>query len=242
MKDSVALFRRPGYESQIEQISSRYQIPIIANQQNSSNRFLLDIEDGILKLMEPGSVRFRPIYCHSDSLQRISRRTLLGRAIGRKAQTVIDATAGLGGDAFLLSRMGYSVLAIERQPVIAALLEDGILRILERSGRINIEFRFADSRKTLFDLNESADVIYLDPMYPAGRKSSVAVARPIRILRELAGDDSDSDTDSLLDASLKSAAKRVVLKRPHFAEPLRTDKLSDSVKGKLVRYDLYQVT
>ena len=240
MKDSVALLQRPGYESHIEQISSKYQIPVVANQQNSSIRFLLDIEDGILKLIEPGSVRFRPIYCHSDSLQRISRRTLLGRAIGRKVQTVIDATAGLGGDAILLSRMGYSVLAIERQPVIAALLEDGILRILERSDQIELEFRFADSRKTLSKLNESPDVIYLDPMYPLGRKSSVAVARPIRILRELAGD--DSDAESLLNASLKSASRRVVIKRPHFAEPLRRDKLSDSVKGKLVRYDLYQVT
>ena len=240
MKDSVALLHRPGYESQIEQISSKYQIPIVANQQNSSIRFLLDIEEGILKLIEPGPVRFRPIYCHSGSLQRISRRTLLGRAIGRKSQTVIDATAGLGGDAFLLSRMGYSVLAIERQPVIAALLEDGISRILEKSDRITIEFRFADSKKTIFRLNESPDVIYLDPMYPAGRKSSVAVARPIRILRELAGD--DSDTDSLLNASLKKASRRVVIKRPHFAEPLRRDKLSDSVMGKLVRYDLYQVT
>ena len=240
MKNSVALLQRPGYESQIEQISSKYQIPVVANQQNSSIRFLLDIEDGILKLIEPGSVRFRPIYSYSGSLQQISRRTLLGRAIGRKAQTVIDATAGLGGDAFLLSRMGYSVLATERQPVIAALLEDGILRILQRSDRIKLEFRFADSRKILSNLNESPDVIYLDPMYPVGRKTSVAVARPIRILRELAGD--DSDAESLLNTSLKSASRRVVIKRPHFAEPLRRDKLSDSVMGKLVRYDLYQVS
>ena len=240
MKDSVAVLHRPGYESQIEQISAKYQIPIVASQQNSSVRFLLDIEEGFLKLIESGPARFRPIYCHSASLQRISRRTLLGRAIGRKAQTVIDATAGLGGDTFLLSRMGYSVLAIERQPVIAALLEDGISRILEKSDRITIGFRFADSKKTIFNLNESPDVIYLDPMYPAGRKSSVAVARPIRILRELAGD--DSDTDSLLNASLKKASRRVVIKRPHFAEPLRRDRLSDSVMGKLVRYDLYQVT
>ena len=240
MKVSVALLQRPGYESQVEQISSKYQIPTVVNQENSSIRFLLDIEDGILKLIEPGSVRFRPICCHSGSLQRISRRTLLGRAVGRKAQTVVDATAGLGGDAFLLSRMGYSVLAIERHPVIAALLEDGISRILEKSDRIKLEFRFADSRKTLINLNESPDVIYLDPMYPTGRKSSVAVARPIRILRELAGD--DSDADSLLDASLRSASRRVVIKRPRFAESLRRDRLSDSVTGKLVRYDLYQVT
>ena len=240
MKDSVALLQCPGYESQIEQISSKYQIPVVANQQNSSIRFLLDIEDGILKLIEPGSVKFRPIYSYSGSLKRISRRTLLGRAIGRKVQTVIDATAGLGGDAILLSRMGYSVLAIERQPVIAALLEDGILRILERSDRIKLEFRFADSRRILSNLNESPDVIYLDPMYPVGRKASVAVARPIRILRELAGD--DSDAESLLNTSLKFASRRVVIKRPHFAEPLRRDKLSDSVMGKLVRYDFYQVS
>ena len=44
---------------------------------------------------------------------------------GRKA---IDATAGMGEDAFLLAAQGYEVTLYEQNPVIAALLKDAIRR------------------------------------------------------------------------------------------------------------------
>ena len=42
--------------------------------------------------------------------------------------TVVDATAGLGRDAFVLAQLGCSVTLIERNPLVAALLEDGLQR------------------------------------------------------------------------------------------------------------------
>ena len=44
---------------------------------------------------------------------------------GRKA---IDATAGMGEDAFLLAAQGYEVTLYEQNPVIAALLKDALRR------------------------------------------------------------------------------------------------------------------
>ena len=41
---------------------------------------------------------------------------------------VLDATAGLGRDAFVLATLGCEVSLIERQPLIAALLDDGLSR------------------------------------------------------------------------------------------------------------------
>ena len=51
----------------------------------------------------------------------------VGIAQGIRPQ-VLDATAGLGKDAFVLASLGCQMTLIERQPLIAALLEDGLAR------------------------------------------------------------------------------------------------------------------
>ena len=51
----------------------------------------------------------------------------VGIAQGVRPQ-VLDATAGLGKDAFVLASLGCQMTLIERQPLIAALLEDGLAR------------------------------------------------------------------------------------------------------------------
>lgn len=233
------LVQSTGYESQIRSIAIEYGIPIFPDTHPNQCRFTLEFDEGALKLNEPGKIKYRPIFLRSDRIRPASRRTLLGQAIGRKVKSVVDVTAGLGGDSVLFARMGYSVLALERNPVVSALLEDGITRISATNDWMSIGHGYGDARSILTDLNEMPDVIYLDPMYPDGRKRSVKVSRPLRILRELVGD--DSDADELLALCLKSALKRVVVKRPHFAESLRQEGLTDRVLGKLVRYDIYQL-
>ena len=46
------------------------------------------------------------------------------KAVGRPRGLVVDATAGLGGDAFLLAVAGFEVLAIERNPEVFAALQE----------------------------------------------------------------------------------------------------------------------
>ena len=168
----------------------------------------------------------------------------LARAIGVKPANplwVIDATAGLGEDAWLTASWGCRVTAIERCPIVAALLGDG----LERARNTNpvvaarIQLVEADTRQWLNSLSANAkpDVIYLDPMFPP-RSKTVTAKKGIRLLRRLVGD--DLDVPALADLAIQVAQKRVVIKRSLRAQPLLGDP-TFSKKGKAVRYDVYAV-
>jgi 16S rRNA (guanine1516-N2)-methyltransferase len=105
---------------------------------------------------------------------------------------------------------------------------------VERAGS-KIEVVHADARVAL--QTRRAEVVYLDPMYPAGRKT--AERKPLRTLRMLVGD--DSDAAGLLDAARKAAIRRVIVKRPLRAAPL-AEKPHHTHEGKAVRYDVYLKT
>lgn len=138
----------------------------------------------------------------------------LAKAVGLKANkslNIIDATAGLGKDAFILASLGANVILIERSPVVAALLQDALERAQEQ---VSMKLVKNDAIKFLTTLKDNpTDVIYLDPMYPQRSKSS-AVKKDIKMLQMLLG--SDQDEGDLLTTAL-ACAKRVVLKRPNWA-------------------------
>ena len=169
----------------------------------------------------------------------LSRRQPLARALGKKARTVVDATAGYCQDALLFALMGYRTTAIERSPVVLALARDGLRRLTARAG-ITLDKRLrlieGDGRVLLPSITPPPEVIYLDPMFPPKRKKSAAVKKEMRLLRALVGD--DSDAHELLEISRRVALDRVVVKRPDDAPPLAPDP-SMSLAGKLVRYDVY---
>ncbi|TRX55251.1 class I SAM-dependent methyltransferase [Thalassomonas sp. M1454] len=167
----------------------------------------------------------------------------IAKAIGLKhgfEPNVLDATAGLGRDAFLLASLGCKVTMMERQLPVAALLDDGLER-----GKNDAELGgWLEQRLSL--INESSiegmeklsdiDVVYLDPMYPH-REKSAAVKKEMRVFQTLVG--SDPDADDLLDKALALAKYRVVVKRPSYAEPLNGKKPSTSIKMKKNRFDVY---
>ena len=169
----------------------------------------------------------------------LSRRQPLARAFGKKTRTIVDATAGYGQDALLLALMGFHVTAIERSAVIAALVEDGLQRLLSQKGAgpaERLRFLNGDSRALLPAILPRPDAIYLDPMFPPKRRKSAAVKKEIRMLRELVGD--DGDAPELFEISRGLAGDRVVVKRPDEAAPLAPHP-NMSFAGKLVRYDVY---
>jgi 16S rRNA (guanine1516-N2)-methyltransferase len=170
----------------------------------------------------------------------LSRHQPLARAIGKDSQVVLDATAGLGHDSALLACMGFDVIAVERSPVIAALLRDGLQRALQIDGlRERLEGRLAiinaDAREVLQRGDLQVDAVYIDPMFPPKRKASALAKKSIRIVRAVVGD--DEDAAALFD-SARTACRRVVVKRPTYAPPL-ADRPTASLTGKLVRYDIY---
>lgn len=154
---------------------------------------------------------------------------------------ILDATAGLGRDAFVLAQLGCRVMLIERHPVIAALLADGLAR-----GRLDPQVGPIIERMQLRPGNairlmetwagEAPQVIYLDPMFPHREKSSL-VKKEMSMLRPLVGD--DLDAPALLSAALALATHRVVVKRPRKAPSVAGPQVGYVLEGKSSRFDIY---
>ena len=170
----------------------------------------------------------------------------LARAVGMKAgfsPSIWDGTAGLGRDALVLASLGSRVTLCERAPVLAALLHDALLRATQDADadgwiQARLQLLHADSVVALGVLadSERPDVVYLDPMYPAG-KPSVLVKKEMRALQLLLGDDRDSG--ALLEVALTRATRRVVVKRPRRAGWLSGAQPTTCVESKNTRYDIY---
>lgn len=170
---------------------------------------------------------------------------LVAKAVGlqkTKARLhVLDATAGLGQDAFVLAGLGCRVTLLERNPVIHALLADGLARAAlnpECAAIVaNMELQPGSSIEWLHQAGqEAADVIYLDPMFPHRDKSAL-VKKEMQVFRQVVGDDDDSE--QLLEAAMASARYRVVVKRPRKAPAVAGPAPATRVEGKSSRYDLY---
>lgn len=166
----------------------------------------------------------------------------IAKAVGLKhgfTPHVLDATAGLGRDAFVLASLGCKLTLMERMPVVAALLNDGIERAKlnnEVSDIANNMQLIHGSSIEQMDLANGPDVVYLDPMFPH-REKSAAVKKEMRIFQSLVGE--DLDADSLLEPALALAKYRVVVKRPSYAPPLADKKPSMSINMKKNRFDVY---
>ncbi|RMD79651.1 MAG: rRNA methyltransferase, partial [Gammaproteobacteria bacterium] len=166
----------------------------------------------------------------------------LARAVGlrgRRELRVLDATAGLGADAWVLAGLGCRVTAVERHPVVAALLADGLRRAAlaggwaaERAGRIRL---VQGEAREVLEEEGPWEAACLDPMYPE-RRASALPRRAMRLLRELVGE--DPDAGALLEAAL-ARARRVVVKRPRRAPPLGGREPHHRVAGSSTRFDVY---
>ena len=185
-----------------------------------------------------------------DDLSRMIRRVsaanlnseLLIRAAKPKKSgetlTCIDATAGFGEDALLLAAAGFSVTLCERDPVIAALLKSG----LENAAGVP-ELSAAVSRMTAVECDsmdymrscaEAPDVVLLDPMFPARKKSGL-IKKKLQLIQML--EEPCGDEEGLLSAALSLRPGKIVVKRPAKGAYLAGRKPDYSVFGNSVRYD-----
>lgn len=168
----------------------------------------------------------------------------IAKAVGVQGSvrpSVLDLTAGLGGDAFVLAGLGCQLNLAERQPVVRALLADGLAR-----GELDIDvgevvaamvLQKGDALSTMASWQGVApQVIYLDPMFPHTGKSA-QVKKEMALFRQLVG--SDKDADALLTPALALASHRVVVKRPRIAPDLDQHKPTYRLEGKANRFDIY---
>ncbi len=170
------------------------------------------------------------------------------RACGVKAGNairVLDATAGLGRDAWLLAHVGADVVCCERSPIIQALLQDGLRRAALDPACAAISARLhlhtGSSLELLRDMAalpvaERPETVYLDPMFPHREKSAL-VKIDMRLFRDVVGE--DPDADALLAAARAVATRRVVVKRPKHAPDLGGVEPHQRMLGQSSRFDLY---
>ncbi|MGE8502753.1 MAG: class I SAM-dependent methyltransferase [Pseudomonas sp.] len=219
--------------------------------QEGETEFALQLGDDGLQLVELGDKAPGPVRVDFVEGAAAHRRQfgggsgqMIAKAVGVQPgvrPNVLDATAGLGRDAFVLASLGCRMTLIERQPLVAALLEDGLQR-----AALDLEVAPIAERMRLFTGNaielmrnwqgEAPQVIYLDPMFPHRDKSAL-VKKEMRLFRPFVGD--DLDAPALLEAALALATHRVVVKRPRKAPAIEGGKPGYVLEGKSSRYDIY---
>ena len=179
-----------------------------------------------------------------------TRRNHLARACGithSDYPSILDGTAGLGIDGFMLASLNCKVKLVEKNPVIFALLSDGVRRLhlasaadkLLNVAYENISYVCDDTEQVLAQQTLSDfkyDVIYLDPMFPLKQKESKS-KKAMQALQYLSG--IEDDCDKLLNLAIKSARKRVVIKRPLRSDYLCNREPTLSLKGSSVRFDVF---
>ncbi|MBF0109566.1 MAG: class I SAM-dependent methyltransferase [Magnetococcales bacterium] len=199
-------------------------------------------------------------------IRQEGKNSLLARAIGLRKHpdaTILDATAGLGRDGFLLAVHGCTVHLCERSPMVAALLRDGLergmndpdtafiirehIRLHEGNAR-SLLVSFSSPASMTLPATESnisapsppipvrADVVYLDPMFTTTANAPRA-KKDIQGLRLILGP--DNDARELLQPALDHARRRVVVKRSLKSPPLGDRTPDFSIRGTTIRYDVY---
>ena len=109
---------------------------VTAELPREAGALVLYLDDQGISLGETGKKAPKPVQVDFVGGKAAHRRQygggksqLIAKAVGLKTGVkprVLDATAGLGGDAFVLAGLGCDMLMMERHPVVAALLQDGI--------------------------------------------------------------------------------------------------------------------
>ncbi|GAB3388569.1 class I SAM-dependent methyltransferase [Azotobacter armeniacus] len=236
----------PVFHEAAQSLAERLDLPL-----GGEAQFALQLGEQGLQLAELGPQAPGPV--RVDFVEgAVAHRRLFGggsgqmiaKAVGVQPGVrprVLDATAGLGRDAFVLACLGCEVTLIERQPLIGALLEDGLVRAARDPDVAPVVARMilrsGDAIEQMHAwAEEPPQVIHLDPMFPHRDKSAL-VKKEMRLFRPLVGD--DPDAPALLEAALALASHRVVVKRPRKAPCIAGPKPGYSLDGKSSRYDIY---
>jgi len=204
--------------------------------------FVLRVDSAGLALHSTREAQTGPVRVDfaAPAVQRRARDRLRGqfllRAVGTGSE-VLDATAGLGRDAFLLASAGKRVHLLEREPAVFALLADGLRRAALDAELAPVAARMELQHGDFLDWGESrrCDVAYLDPMFPLPQRRARA-KKEMAFLQQLVEQRSEA---GLLAKALGCARDRVVVKRPPREGWLEETEPAFSHGGRVSRYDVY---
>lgn len=247
----ICLADQIKYYELAERLAEQWQIPFYKTDKTAHADGLFLIIDQQVKLQQGGKKAPGAVLVDFVSGSVAHRRKFGGgngqsiaKAVGVTGSyqpSVVDATAGLGGDAFVLATLGCKVTMMERHPVVFELLDDGLKRAQQAPEIDDIIERLSlqqGAAQTLLKnyAKDSVDVVYLDPMFPHS-ESKAQVKKEMQLFRQLVG--FDLDEDELWQAADNAARCRVVVKRPRKAPFLAEQAPSYSLEGKANRFDIY---
>jgi 16S rRNA (guanine1516-N2)-methyltransferase len=250
--DIALAAEEPELAARAARLAHTFNIPLLRSNQLKP-RFLLmlcpqglELQDREAGRQSPLRIDFLSGYYRYRRRRGGGRSQALARAVGLKhgaTPTVVDATAGLGKDSFVLAALGCRVVMCERSPAVAALLEDALRRASENPEirhwvKHRLRLRFGDSLILMPQVAALTppEVIYLDPMYP-WRSKSALVKREIRTVGFLV--ERKCDARLLLERALELAVSRVVVKRPIKAPRLDGPDPNHAILSTNTRYDVY---
>lgn len=240
-------------------LAAKLRLPILVPEEIDSTGprpvWILSYTDKGLQLLQLSGTRQKPqclLYVDfiggKNGYRLANNRTIqqpLARAVGIKRgirPAILDATGGLGADSLVFASLGCQVVLCERNPVLYALLADGLQRAAEHDATAsitdNLTLVHADSRNYLNSAGHTFDTVYLDPMYPELQKTALNSAE-MRTIRDLVGD--DSDIHLLWQTAMRFAKCRVVVKRPRKGIGASNIPPSYSQVMKSSRFDIYLV-
>lgn len=238
--------------TQLEQLAKSLRLPLLSNAPDAE--YLLYKNINRLELINAAEPKTKAI-CVDFEAGKTHHRRLYGggkgqdfsKALGLQKYpeaTIIDATAGLGGDAFVMATLGCKVTLLERNIIVQQLLSDGLTRadssedseVQAIASRMRLVQQQAVSYLESLEADEYPQLIYLDPMFPQREKNAL-VKKEMRFFHDIVGKDEDSA--ELLEVALTRAIERIIVKRPIKAETLNSRKPDFDIRGKTVRYDIY---
>ncbi|RUO79908.1 16S rRNA methyltransferase [Idiomarina tyrosinivorans] len=227
----------------------------LPNQASVEDRFQLQLDAEGLALHWCGEsvAPLRIDFSHGKAAYRAQhtswRNEALAKAVGvkqGKRPVVLDLTAGLARDAFMLASVGCPIYLAERHPVVRLLLADGI----QRGQQLDSEVGEACRRMLLLPLRDVtlqqqlmqqhfgiADVAYADPMYPKTGKRKAQVKKDMQMFQQLVGE--DNDADQLMPLAEQYGCQRIVVKRPGDAPNLDQRQPNYVLGSKKHRFDIY---
>ena len=233
------------------------RLHLALHEKSTELQLFLEQPSSALTLVRPDGVKLYVDFVAGKTRHRNNESGqgagVLRRALGLKAffkrhnrhPDIVDGTGGWGQDAWAIASTGCEVRVIEQNCVVHALLEDALHRAqLDDSSAANaarIELVNANAVDAL--PFSTADVIYLDPMYPVRARKKADSKKAMQFLHALLGPSEESASELLLTAALQSSAERVVVKRPKGAEPLSAPAewagQKTTIESPNTRYDVY---
>ena len=241
--------------------------------------YLLEFTQQGLVLRPSADKGYGSILCDFASSEHSHRRRhgggngqAIAKAVGvsgKFAPQVLDLTAGLGGDGFVLASLGCKVCMLERNPIVHSLLADGLSRGVqaghEYAQQGDDELEQVINRLSLLECNSASylsDLVNKSAAFDSEEKAQqtedleawrpdVVYVDPMFPLRKKSAKvkkqmqafhaivGTDPDADNLLANALTVARYRVVVKRPSGAGFLAETKPNYSLEGKSTRYDIY---